>query len=730
MTASAFRAWRAATSLQMSGAPEPKNRLTYAVELPCSEPDTRHWRHPWCYAHNGGELALVPPLVASLGKPCTIAGAFDACAERYGGNPMLGTRRIEEETLEGKKRFWKKGPYEWKSYYEVYKEVRAAASGLMALPEILELRKEKKCVAALLADTSAEWQTAAQAAFQCGIPITTVYTTLGHEAMLYGLNQTETSILFVDWELYDKLKEPVLSQCASLRHIVLIGECFVPRVVVGGAAREFPDQAAVSKLPPIGKAITTTLKALIQDGAKSPTDLQSLAPTPDDLAFIMYTSGSTGLPKGVMLTHRNFIAVVAGVLAHGCFKPSADDVYIAYLPLAHIMELMVETVMVQTGGKIGYGHPRTLTGASVYVHPSNADNSDLLALLPTLMVAVPAVLEVIKTGLQMKLKGMGGLKGKLARGAVCKKLGMASKEGMLASCLLSLGLADKVLGKLKAGLGLQFLRCLASGGAPLSSETQEFVANILAPVAQGYGATETLASSTIQEVFSVDGRPADRTYGGVGSIVPCVELKLKSVPDMGYLITDDPPRGEVLLAGNTVSQEGYYGMPEKSREDFPVHSDGKVWFHTGDVGVMTAEGTLRIIDRKKDLIKLSGGEYVSLGKVEAGLKQVPGIGAVAVFARPDKDHCVCIVSQPEKGWASVGGKPIEEDLVASIAAVLRKQGLARFEIPTKVRIDDAIWTPESGLVTASLKIQRTAMRKHYNSEGGLLAEMDYGFAES
>merc|ERR1711920_1067684 len=117
---------------------------------------------------------------------------------------------------------------------------------------------------------------------------------------------------------------------------------------------------------------------------------------------------------------------------------------------------------------------------------------------------------------------------------------------------------------------------------------------------------------------------------------------------------------------------GYFKMAkEKNEADFPKHSDGKVWFHTGDIGVMTKTGAIKIIDRKKDLIKLLAGEYVSLGKVEAALKQVPGIGACVVFAQSNKDHCVCIVSQPEKGWASVGGKPEEGALAKAIESTLR-----------------------------------------------------------
>lgn len=296
------------------------------------------------------------------------------------------------------------------------------------------------------------------------------------------------------------------------------------------------------------------------------------------------------------------------------------------------------------------------------------------------------------------------------------------------SGFLSGAAGPKAIGAVRRKMGLDRLRIIGSGGAPLSSATQEYITAVLAPVAQGYGATETTGCATMQESVPSAGRPADKSCGYVGAIVPSCEVKLLSVPDMGYLVTDSPPRGEILVAGNAVSQEGYYKMGQKSAEDFPVHKDGKKWFHTGDVGEMSEVGTLKIIDRKKDLIKLSGGEYVSLGKVEASLKEVKGVGAVVIFAQSDKDHCVAIVSQPERGWTSVGGKPeSEEALVKDMETTLRKLGLAKFEIPSKVKLDDNIWTPESGLVTASLKLQRNPLRDHYNAAGGLLEQMGYKF---
>jgi len=431
------------------------------------------------------------------------------------------------------------------------------------------------------------------------------------------------------------------------------------------------------------------------------------------------------MPKGVVLTHQNFVSVIASTIAQGTITPKPTEVVIAYLPLAHILELLVEMMCFSQGACVGYAHPRTLTASSPYVKtnskgvPEPGFESDLMALRPTLMAAVPAILDLIAGGLKKKFQT--GLVANLFNGAVARRMGRPAGCG-ICSCI-----DNTIITKVKTAIGLDQTRLLISGGAPLSSETQEFVQAVFAPVAQGYGATETAACSTVQECFGSDGRPSDLGGGRVGAIQPANEIKLVSVPDMGYLITDSPPRGEILVAGNNVTQHGYYKNPKETAKSFIRHSDGKIWFHTGDIGVMEEDGVLKIVDRKKDLIKLQGGEYVSLGKVEANLKQVPAIGACCVFAQSDKTFCVVIVSQPEKGWESVGGRPVEAGLVAKIAVKMKEVGLQRFEIPTKVAIDDTIWTPETGLVTASMKVQRNALRQFYNLPGGHLDKMGYLF---
>jgi long-chain acyl-CoA synthetase len=711
----------------MSTLPPVKKSYTYANELECSDENTRLFVHP-CVHKGSGKLADVPPILQGTEEEPVIPNMMKRAAEKFQNEPCMGTRDIEVCTIEGKKQFWRKGDIKYKTYQQVFSDVEKIAKSLIGLPGVKELRESNKCVAAILAETSAEWQMSAQASFKLGIPITTVYTTLGHEAMCHGLNETESAILFLDWAQYHALKTPVLSKCPHIKHIVLIGECWVAKETVGGESKAFPIGGGQGFLDlAVANAAVTTLPALIKNGeGDSNTSLAQYLPKPNDLAFIMYTSGSTGLPKGVMLTQANFVALIASTLFQDTLTPTIGDVYIAYLPLAHILELMVETVCLVQGAAIGYSHARSLTASSPYIKPGDLKSADLTEIRPTVMVAVPAVLEVIKNGLMAKLASMPGLSGGLARSAVAKAASLPSSECCCCNCLISLGLKNKVLLKVKKGLGVERVRIIASGGAPLAAQTQEFIRGVIAPVAQGYGATETTGCTTVQECLASGGRPADTSSGGVGAIVPAATVKLRSVPDMGYSVTDDPPRGEILVGGNTVAM-GYFKMEEKTAEDFPMHSDGQRWFHTGDIGELSETGVLKIIDRKKDLIKLSGGEYVSLGKVENALKQVKGIGAVCVFAQSDKDYCVAIVSEPERGWNSVGGKPEEAQLLKDIDSKLKELGHPRFEIPTKVKLDDTVWTPESGLVTASMKLQRNPLREYYNVSGGLLAQMGYSF---
>jgi len=278
------------------------------------------------------------------------------------------------------------------------------------------------------------------------------------------------------------------------------------------------------------------------------------------------------------------------------------------------------------------------------------------------------------------------------------------------------------------------------GSAMLCKEVQEFVQVVLCPVIQAYGLTETCAAATTQ-------LPNQTDTGTVGSVVPCNEIRLVDWTEGGYRATDSPnPRGEIYIGGDNIAL-GYYNMPEKTSEDFKI-INGVRYFSTGDIGEMV-NGNLKIIDRKKDLVKLQGGEYVSLNKVETILKLLPFVDNCCVIADPFKSNCVCLVcpnpkyvtdllsEQDEATREEVNSlkeiygvnekskelnrlleknSKVIEKLMKDMRNHCMSQGLSGFEIPTKVKFVPEIWLPDTGFVTDSLKLKRKEIDTFYKNE--------------
>ncbi|XP_019395959.1 PREDICTED: long-chain-fatty-acid--CoA ligase 4 isoform X2 [Crocodylus porosus] len=623
----------------------------------------------------------------------TLDKLFEHAVTKFGKKDCLGTREIlsEENEMQPNGKVFKKlilGNYQWLNYEEVHQRVKHFGSGLAALG-----LKPKNTIA-IFCETRAEWMIAVQSCFQHSFPLVTLYATLGEEAVTYGLNECEASYLITSTELLESKLKTALSEITHLKHIIYVDKKTVSK-------SEYPEGLQIHSME--------TVEEL---GAKPENvGIPITRPIPTDLALVMYTSGSTGRPKGVMMMHKNLIAGMTGQ----CERIpglGSKDTYIGYLPLAHVLELTAELSCIAYGCRIGYSSPLTLSDQSSKI--KKGSKGDCTVLKPTLMAAVPEIMDRIYKNVMSKVQEMNCIQKTLF------KIGYDYKQEQIKrgydAPLCNLLLFKKV----KALLGGN-VRMMLSGGAPLSPQTQRFM-NICfcCPVGQGYGLTETCGAGTITEV-------ADYSTGRVGAPLICCEIKLRDWQEGGYTCRDKPnPRGEVIIGGPNVSL-GYFKNDEKTTEEFSVDENGQRWFYTGDIGEFHSDGCLQIIDRKKDLVKLQAGEYVSLAKVEAALKNCPLIDNICAYAKSDQSYVISFVVPNQKkltalagqksvsgSWIDICNNPImEAEILKEIKEVANKMKLERFEIPIKVRLSPEPWTPETGLVTDAFKLKRKELKNHY-----------------
>jgi len=275
------------------------------------------------------------------------------------------------------------------------------------------------------------------------------------------------------------------------------------------------------------------------------------------------------------------------------------------------------------------------------------------------------------------------------------------------------------------------LRFVLAGGAPLSHQTQEFASICFcAKVVQGYGLTETAGGGTI-------GAPNATEFDRVGCVKPCCEVKLVDVPEMNYRSTDNVPRGEICIRGANVSP-GYFKLPDKTASDFRPDEDKQGhWFYTGDIGQWNADGSLSIIDRKKDLVKLAHGEYIALGHLESIYRACPLIDEVCIYANSRHGFAIGIVIANRKKvletlaasgqaqdthitdeeWKRLcASKAVVALIEKSMLEVAKRAKLEKFEWINGVIVSPEAWTPESGLVTDSFKLRRQQITEYYDSQ--------------
>nr|CAG8534239.1 8181_t:CDS:10 [Entrophospora candida] len=619
----------------------------------------------------------------------TLYDVVQRSVKKYGDNKnALGYRKIERIVEEEKEitkivggvekkelktwKYFQLSGYNWLTYNDLDQEIKTIGAGLVKLG----LSEGSKI--AIFAATS--------------MTIVTAYDTLGEEGLLHSMNEAEVNGIFTNADLLPMVKK-VAGKCSTLKFIIYDGD------------------AKVSVLQELSNAHSNlgifTLEELKQLGKDYP--INTNPPKSQDVCCIMYTSGTTGNPKGVILTHANLVAAIGGVEKMLGHLIQENDSFLAYLPLAHVLEFGVEHVCLWWGVTLGYGSPRTLTDSSV-----RNCLGDMCELKPSVMTGVPAVWESIRKGILSKVHGSSPTVQKIF------DVAFKTKSWLMGKGLPSKPFDTLVFDKIKEQTGGR-LRLALSGSAPISKETQEFLCVTLCPIFQGYGMTEACGmAGTIltPELF---------TYGSVGTPVPCTEVKLVDVPDAGYKSTDTPnPRGEIWLRGPAVTP-GYYKNEKVTKETFT--EDG--WLQTGDIGEWKPDGSLAVIDRKKNLVKLAHGEYIALERLESVYKSTLFVSNICVCADSYQSRPVALIFPIEARVRKLAmeknitetdfeklcqDKEITNSVLQACLVEAKKADFKPAELLSAITLLHEEWTTENGLLTAAQKIKRRDIQQKYQGD--------------
>ncbi|RHN82051.1 putative long-chain-fatty-acid--CoA ligase [Medicago truncatula] len=595
----------------------------------------------------------------------TLHDNFVRAVDTFRDYKYLGTRVRVDGTV---------GEYKWMTYGEAGTARSAIGSGLIhyGIP--------KGAGIGLYFINRPEWLIVDHACSAYSYISVPLYDTLGPDAVKYIVNHALVQVIFCVSQTLNSLLS-YLSEIPTVRLIV----------VVGGIDDQIPS------LPSSDGVQIISYTKLFSQGR---SNLQPFCPPkPEDVATICYTSGTTGTPKGAVLTHENFIANVAGATIDEKFNPS--DVYISYLPLAHIYERANQVMTVYFGMAVGF-----------YQGDNLKLMDDLAALRPTVFCSVPRLYNRIYAGIINAVKTSGGLKERLFNAAY-----NAKRQALLHGKNPSPMWDRLVFNKIKEKLGGR-VRLMVSGASPLSPDVMEFLKICFGGrVTEGYGMTETTCV-----ISCIDN--GDRLGGHVGSPNPACEIKLVDVPEMNYTSDDQPnPRGEICVRGPIIFQ-GYYKDEAQTREVI----DEEGWLHTGDIGTWIAGGRLKIIDRKKNIFKLAQGEYIAPEKIENVYVKCNFVAQCFIYGDSFNSSLVSVVSvDPDvmKAWAA-SQNIVYNDLtqlcndprakaavLAEMDAVGREAQLRGFEFAKAVFLVAEPFAMENGLLTPTMKIKRPQAKEYF-----------------
>jgi len=595
----------------------------------------------------------------------TIYEAFRRGSKESNNGPCLGWRESRNK------------PYQWLHYNEALLRARNLGAGLV------HLGLSPKSYVGVYSTNCPEWILAEQALYCYSMVIVPLYDTLGAESCSYIIQQADMSTVICEDDGKINMLLDQAPKC--LKRLIHIKD-------IKKETQERGQKLGIELL---------RLEEVEKIGASNISKYREQPPRPDDLCTVCYTSGTTGNPKGVMLTHENVIANVSSVcLQLGEHRPRQNDTMISFLPLAHMLEHCCQIAMYMEGACVGFygGDIKLLI-------------DDFKALKPTVTPAVPRLLNRIHDKVIANVNGSSVKKRLL-------QMALSSKSAELQKGILRKNsLWDKLIFRtVQEGMGGR-VRLLVVGSAPLGGQVLTFIRAALGcVVVEGYGQTECVAPCTL----TIQG---DCNPGHVGPPLACCCVKLVDVPEMEYYASAG--QGEVCVRGTTVFK-GYFKDPERTAE--VMDKDG--WLHTGDIGMWLTNGTLKIIDRKKHIFKLSQGEYIAPEKIENIYLRSPFVSQIFVYGESLKS-CVIAIIVPDvdtlKEWAVANGisgtlsvlcsnDSVKTMVLKELVRNGKEAGLKSFEQVKDIYLHPDPFSVQNGLLTPTLKSKRPQLKIYFKPQ--------------
>ncbi|KAJ3379069.1 Long chain acyl-CoA synthetase 7 peroxisomal [Entophlyctis sp. JEL0112] len=640
----------------------------------------------------------------------SLVQGFNESVAQFPNRPMLG-HRPKSYDANGKP-VWE-ADYVWQSYRRISERRVAFGSGLLGVyRDVCGGAVTDRFNVAVYSVNRPAWAITDLANMSYALTTVPLYDTLGASASEFILNHSKPPVLVCS---FDKIESVIgfVHKCPSVKVIISMDDV-LPQI-----AQTF----TVLKKWALDKGVKLLSFAEVEGiGAKAKIDFPKL--NSDDVCCISYTSGTTGDPKGAMISHRNVYSMIMHASDSGV-SFDENDVYISYLPMAHVYEKVMFTGLTACGAAVGFyrGDVALLL-------------DDIATLKPTIFCSVPRLLNRIYDKIQSQANGASALKSFLFNKAVSAKIANYETTGQI-----SHGVWDAlVFRKVQAALGGR-VRFICSSSAPIHPNVVKFLTVAFGcEVREGYGQTESSGAIS----FSLLG---DRDFGHVGAVISGQELKLVSVPEMGYNAKDN--KGEVWVRGSIVFK-GYYDDEEKTRE--AITKDG--WLKTGDIARLDDLGRLTIIDRKKNIFKtpqpflqLSQGEYIAPEKLENVYVKAPSVSQMFVHGESLRSELVAIAvldpetciplgrklgilpaDTPDPGL-TVPGTPVnphvrtlaqsaqfKKIVMAELQLAAADAKLAGFEVVKDVYLEAEAFGVENDLLTPTMKLKRRMAVEKYKDQ--------------